>query len=112
MDRVYSVINVIIEETSRFERNFEKLPVQIAKHFHRKILPTIISCIKEQIPFPKSLRIKYVEGSDKKVWEATINLSFRVTFSLLNEFDERNERVVVIQLRNIGPHEVVFRSPY
>lgn len=112
MVQIHSVISVIIEETSRFEKNFDKLPIQIAKHFHRKTLPTIISCIKEQNPFPKSLRIKYVEGSNKQVWEATINMSFRATFSLLNEFDEHNKRIVVIQPRNIGPHEAVFKPPY
>ena len=112
MVQSYNVINVIIEETSRFEKNFDKLPIQIAKHFHRKTLPTIISCLKDQTPFPRSLRIKYVEGSNKQVWEATINMSFRVTFSLLREFDEHNRQIVVIQLRNIGPHKVVFKPPY
>lgn len=109
MDRIH---DVIIEETSRFEKNFEKLPLQIAKTFHRKTLPTLISCIKGQIPFPKSLRIKYVEGSNKMVWEATSNMSFRVTFSLLNEYNPENKRIVTIRLRNIGPHEMVFRPPY
>ncbi len=109
MDLIY---DVIIEETSRFERNFDKLPLQVAKHFRQKTLPDIVSCITGQNPFSKSLRAKYVEGSNSSVWESTINMSFRVTFSLLKEYDLENRLIVVIQLRNVGPHEVVFRSPY
>lgn len=106
------IYEIVIDEISRFEKNFNKLPLQIAKQFHQKTLQTLISCIKEQKPFPNSLRVKYVEGSNKEVWEATINMSFRVTFKLLNEYDKHNRRIVVIQLRNIGPHEVVFKPPY
>ena len=104
--------DVIIEEISRFGKNFDNIPLQIARQFHHKTLPTLISCIKDQKPFPKSLRVKQVEGSNKEVWEASINMSFRVTFKLLNEFDEQDRQIVVIQLRNIGPHEVAFRPPY
>lgn len=102
----------VIEETSRFEKNLNKLPLQIAKQFHQKTLPVLISCIQEQKPFPNSLRVKYVEGSNKEVWEATINMSFRMTFKLINEYDEHSRHIVVIQLRNIGSYEVVFRTPY
>jgi mRNA-degrading endonuclease YafQ of YafQ-DinJ toxin-antitoxin module len=109
MDPIY---DVIIEETSRFEKNFDKLPLQVAKHFRQQTLPAIVACIRGQNPFSKSLRAKYVEGSNSSVWEATINMSFRVTFSLLNEYDPENSLIVVIQLRNVGPHEVVFRPPY
>ena len=59
--------DVIIEETSRFEKNFDKLPLQVAKHFRQTILPTIVSCIRERTLFPNSLRAKYVEGSKRRV---------------------------------------------
>ncbi len=104
--------DIVIEEISRFSKNFNKLPLQVAKQFQRKTLPTLISCIKDQKSFPKSLRVKYLEGSNKEIWEASVNMNFRVTFRLLTECDEDNRQIIVIQLRNIGPHKLAFRPPY
>jgi len=50
-----------------------------------------------------SLRVKRVKGT-QDIWEASATKSIRITFRFL-ETD-------LIQLRNVGSHEQVFRPPY
>ncbi|WP_151191726.1 type II toxin-antitoxin system RelE/ParE family toxin [Desulfotomaculum copahuensis] len=54
-------------------------------------------------PKHPSLRVKRVKGT-ADIWEASATKSIRITFRFLNQD--------IIQLRNVGTHEQVFKPPY
>jgi len=83
--------------TERFQRSFSRLSNQ-----HALAVEKAIRMLTENSKHP-SLRVKRVKGT-KDIWEASATRSLRITFRLLAPD--------LMQLRNVGTHEQVFRPPY
>lgn len=89
-----------IKWTPRFTRSFKKLPREIQALFEDKMYQFV-----DDWRHP-SLRAKRVQGTED-VWEASLNMSIRITFSWLEE-----NGVQICLLHNIGDHDHVLRPPY
>jgi len=86
----------ILEFGNRFVRAYKKLDQETRQQVD-KTLRTMI----KNTGHP-SLRLKRVQGT-KDIWEASVNMSIRITLRFSGD---------IIQLRNVGTHEQVFRPPY
>lgn len=82
--------------TRRFDRVFSKLPIHIQKKFYRQINYLLSNCRHP------SLQAKKIQGLPQEVWEARVDLNYRLTFEIHGE---------VYLLRNIGPHDEVLENP-
>lgn len=85
-----------IELSNKFIRAYKKLDWETRLQVD-KTLQTIASNPKHP-----SLRLKRIKGI-KDIWEASVNMSIRITLRFTED---------IIQLRNIGAHDQVFRPPY
>lgn len=85
-----------LDFSNRFVRAYKKLDGET-----RLQVDKVIRVIVENPGHP-SLRLKRVRGT-KDIWEASMNMSIRITLRFTGD---------IIQLRNVGTHEQVFRPPY
>ena len=83
--------------TEKFEKAYSRLSNQ-----HAAAVDKAIAILLENVRYP-SLRVKQVMGT-KNIMEASATKSLRITFKFVSQD--------VIQLRNVGTHEQVFRPPY
>lgn len=80
--------------TERFKQNYQDLPRLIQRRFDKQM-----SLFLENPRHP-SLRIHRYR-SEPDVWEATVTMKVRFTFSVTEE---------AIVFRNIGPHVILDRG--
>lgn len=85
-----------IEFSNRFVRAYKKLDQKTRAQVDRTLQAIVLN------PKHPSLRLKRIQGT-KDVWEASVSMSIRITFRFSED---------IIQLRNVGTHEQVFKSPY
>jgi mRNA-degrading endonuclease YafQ of YafQ-DinJ toxin-antitoxin module len=89
---------ISFEFTMRFKRAYSSLDKENQKRVDKALL------LLAENRYHPSLRLKRVKGTDD-IWEASASMSIRLTFKLLEDGN-------IIQLRNVGAHEDVFRPPY
>ncbi|HBV95993.1 MAG TPA: hypothetical protein DEF36_02975 [Desulfotomaculum sp.] len=82
--------------TNRFVRSYKTLDKKSSS-----LVEKAISLLVNN-PHHPSLRMKRIQGT-KNIWEASAGISIRITFMLSED---------VLQLRNVGTHDQVFRPPY
>ena len=80
--------------SSKFKRNYKKLPEPIRKKFQKQL-----TLLLDNVKHP-SLRVKKME-SREDVWEARVDKFYRFTF----QKEEEN-----LILRTVGPHDEALRS--
>lgn len=85
-----------LELSNRFVRSYKKLNRATRLQVDKTLQVIVIN------PNHPSLRLKRIKGT-KDIWEASVNMSIRITLSFLED---------TIQLRNVGTHEQVFKPPY
>jgi len=87
-----------------YKIEFTKKFVRLYKNLDKKSCTLIDKAIAllAKNPHHPSLRVKKIKGT-KNIWEASAGMSIRITFELSEN---------VIQLRNVGTHDQVFRPPY
>ena len=85
-----------IKFTGRFVRSYKELEKATRTQVDKALQLLITN------PKHPSLRVKRIKGT-KNIWEARVDMSIRITLRF-----EGN----VIQLRNVGTHDEVFRPPY
>jgi mRNA-degrading endonuclease YafQ of YafQ-DinJ toxin-antitoxin module len=85
-----------IEFSNKFIQAYKKLDRETRLQVDKTIQAMSLN------PKHPSLRSKRVQGT-KDIWEASANMSIRLTFRFSED---------IIQLRNVGTHEQVFRPPY
>ncbi|WP_104372123.1 type II toxin-antitoxin system RelE/ParE family toxin [Desulfocucumis palustris] len=86
----------VLEFSTKFVRAYKKLDQQT----RFQVDNTLQLLVKN--PKHPSLRLKRIQGT-KDIWEISVNMSVRITLRLSEN---------IIQLRNVGTHEQVFRPPY
>lgn len=77
--------------TPPFERDFKGLPQALQKQVEKALR------LLASNPRHPSLRAKKMEGT-KKVWEARVSLSYRITYQLAED---------VLLLRRVGTHDIL-----
>jgi mRNA-degrading endonuclease YafQ of YafQ-DinJ toxin-antitoxin module len=85
-----------VEFINRFVRSYKNLDKKSSA-----LVEKAISLLVNN-PHHPSLRMKRIQGT-KNIWEASAGMSVRITFMISED---------VIQLRNVGTHDQIFRSPY
>lgn len=83
--------------TEKFEKSLSRLSYENIKSVEKAL-----GLLLENSRHP-SLRVKRVKGTPD-IWEVSATKSIRFTFSFLRED--------LIQLRNVGTHDQVFKPPY
>jgi mRNA-degrading endonuclease RelE of RelBE toxin-antitoxin system len=90
---------MIFVRSERFKQAFRSLPKEIQKKAARAL-----RLMAEDPSYP-SLVVKKVRGY-KGVWEARVDLNFRLTF----QYEHVNGKTICI-LRNIDNHDECLNSP-
>jgi len=85
-----------IEFSNKFIRAYKKLDRDTRLQVDKTLRAMALN------PKHPSLRLKRVQGT-KDIWEASVNMSIRITLRFTED---------IIQLRNVGTHDQVFRPPY
>jgi len=85
-----------IEFSNKFIRTYKKLDRETRQQVDKALQAMALN------PKHPSLRLKRVQGT-KDIWEASVNMSIRITLRFTED---------IIQLRNVGTHDQVFRPPY
>ncbi|MDF9408390.1 MAG: hypothetical protein A4E52_00456 [Pelotomaculum sp. PtaB.Bin013] len=85
-----------IEFSNRFIRTYKKLDRETRIQVDRTLQAIVLN------PKHPLLRLKRVQGT-KDIWEASVSMSIRITFRFSED---------IIQLRNVGTHDQVFKPPY
>lgn len=89
---------LIIERTSRFKREYKRLPAEVKEKFKVQFNRFIEHPYAE---FHPSLRVKRIQGT-YNIFEMTITMSIRVTWQYIKDG---------ILLRNIGEHDKTLGNP-
>lgn len=79
--------------SSKFKRNYKRLPAPIRKKFQKQL-----AFFLDNVKHP-SLRVKKMEGREY-VWEARIDKFYRFTFQ------KEGKNLI---LRTVGPHDEALR---
>lgn len=86
-----------LDITARFKRAYKKLTPENQKNVDDALKKLVMGR-----PYPKSLRVKKMEGHDF-VFEASPTMSVRITFHYNNPD--------YIVLRNVGDHDITLKKP-
>ncbi len=81
-----------IKTSSRFEKNYKKLPAGIKQYAKRK------EKVFRKDPFDPRLRTHKLAGKEQEIWSFRINYSYRIKFTFL-----RNQEVLFL---DIGTHKI------
>ncbi len=80
--------------THTFLKDYKKMPSVIQKAFEGKL-----DFLLKNTNHP-SLRVKKIQGTSGRIWEASITMNYRLTFQMTED---------TVLLRRMGTHDILKR---